>query len=129
MHNTICIISSCVLFVISPVKGSVQVALCSQIPQVLSCLTNLRVLNLRHNKARKSKAPKTLKAVSGRTLTPKMQVTSARLAWLQNCPHIRHVYLDVTREERAELAEFRRQLRVALGGWNVLELRLSGQYD
>ncbi len=65
--------------------------MCTQAPQELSKLTWLHLLQLRGNRARKTKAVKGLRAGNGDVLLPKMAITDSGLRWLLKCPDMQQV--------------------------------------
>ncbi|BDA49343.1 probable ras suppressor protein 1 at C-terminar half [Coccomyxa sp. Obi] len=99
----------------------------SEVPQ-LAGLTALEMVHLRGNRMPKRKGVKRLRGEGGLILLPKMAVTEPSLRWMLQCRYIQHVYVNVSKEERAKLDGIREELRKAFPGRSVLDIKIVAQY-
>lgn len=91
-----------------------------QVPQDLSCLTQLTRLDLRMNAIVPIPYPGGAWDIS---TAPRMRVTEQGCRFLLNFPALASIYLTVIEEERAALAGFIASMRRVREGRSVLCLR------
>ncbi|CAL8461966.1 g1497 [Coccomyxa elongata] len=99
----------------------------SEVPQ-LAGLTALEMLHLRQNRVPKREGVKRLRGRDGVLLLPKMAITESSLRWMLHCRYLQHVYISVSKEERAKLDGIRQELRGAFNGRTILDMKIVSQY-